>query len=142
MAFCTNCGTQLADNARFCVSCGSALSGSTGASPAASVPPPPPVTMGPLESTIQGDNLQVLRIKLQPGEEVNAEAGKMLYKQPQVNWRAAMFVRERPSVSPAVESFVRFALGHARAWAAAAHLPQGPGAGRSARRSFPRGVSR
>jgi hypothetical protein len=54
-------------------------------------------------------------------------------KQPQVSWRAAMFVRHRPSVSPAVESFVRFALDYVGRWAALAHRPEGPVRKRSAR---------
>ena len=37
---------------------------------------------------------------------------------PQVSWRVAMFVRRRPSISPAVESFVRFTQDFARAWTA------------------------
>ncbi len=45
-------------------------------------------------------------------------------KQPQVSWRVAMFVRRRPSVSPAVESFVRFVLGFVRDWTAMAPRPQ------------------
>jgi uncharacterized protein (TIGR00266 family) len=44
----------------------------------------------PLEYTIQGDNLQVARVKLQPGQEVYAEAGKMLYKTPNVQWETRM----------------------------------------------------
>jgi uncharacterized protein (TIGR00266 family) len=44
----------------------------------------------PLEYTIQGDNLQILRITLKPGQEVFAEAGKMVYKQPQVSWESRM----------------------------------------------------
>jgi uncharacterized protein (TIGR00266 family) len=46
--------------------------------------------MEPLEYTIQGDNLQVIRIKLKPGQELFAEAGKMVYKQPQVSWETRM----------------------------------------------------
>lgn len=38
-------------------------------------------------------------------------------RQPQVHWRVAMFVRRRPSVSPAVAHFVRYTLDFARAWA-------------------------
>lgn len=38
-------------------------------------------------------------------------------RQPQVGWRVAMFVRRRPSISPAVENFVHFTLAFARAWA-------------------------
>lgn len=37
--FCPNCGTQVADQTRFCGSCGTALSG--GAGPAGGVPPAP-----------------------------------------------------------------------------------------------------
>lgn len=84
MAFCTNCGTQLADGARFCTNCGRPLgaAGATGASPA------PAVT--PLDYTIQGDNLQVARVRLQPGQELYAEAGKMVYKTANVQWETRM----------------------------------------------------
>ncbi|MEP6962659.1 MAG: TIGR00266 family protein, partial [Acidobacteriota bacterium] len=36
------------------------------------------------------DNLQVIRIRLKPGQEIFAEAGKMVYKQPQVSWETRM----------------------------------------------------
>jgi uncharacterized protein (TIGR00266 family) len=85
MAFCVNCGSQLPDSGRFCTNCGSSVSGGT----AAGGPPPPPVHQ-PLDYTIQGDNLQVIRIRLQPGQELYAEAGKMVYKQPQVAWETRM----------------------------------------------------
>ena len=49
---------------------------------------PPPVA--PLDYTIQGDNLQVARVRLKPGQEVYAEAGKMLYKTPNVQWETRM----------------------------------------------------
>jgi uncharacterized protein (TIGR00266 family) len=39
---------------------------------------------------VQGTNLQVVRIKLQPGQELFAEAGKMLYKTPAVQWETRM----------------------------------------------------
>lgn len=56
-----------------------------------SVAPPPPVAhVGPLDYTIQGDNLQVARIKLKPGQELFAEAGKMLYKTANVSWETRM----------------------------------------------------
>ena len=80
MAFCTNCGTQLPDTARFCTKCGTALGSAA----------PPATTVEPLDYTIQGDNLQVIRIKLKPGQEIFAEAGKMVYKQPQVSWETRM----------------------------------------------------
>lgn len=81
MAFCTNCGSQMADNARFCTKCGTPLG--TGTTHVAT-------NAEPLDYTIQGDNLQVIRIKLKPGQELFAEAGKMVYKQPQVSWETRM----------------------------------------------------
>ena len=80
MPFCTNCGTRLADDARFCNVCGSALAAGTAVAPAAE----------PLDFTIQGDNLQVARLKLKPNQEVYAEAGKMLYKTANVAWETRM----------------------------------------------------
>jgi uncharacterized protein (TIGR00266 family) len=44
----------------------------------------------PLEYTIQGDNLQVVRVRLKPGQEIYAEAGKMLYKSANVQWDSRM----------------------------------------------------
>jgi len=44
----------------------------------------------PLDYTIQGDNLQVVRIRLKPGQEVYAEAGKMIYKTAAVQWESRM----------------------------------------------------
>jgi uncharacterized protein (TIGR00266 family) len=82
MAFCVTCGSQLPDAGRFCTNCGSAISGVPGR---AAAPTPQP-----LDYTIQGDNLQVIRIRLQPGQELYAEAGKMVYKQTQVAWETRM----------------------------------------------------
>jgi uncharacterized protein (TIGR00266 family) len=84
MAFCTNCGSQLVDDARFCPNCGQPA-GQTGA-PAATMAEP----AGPLEYSIQGDNLQVARIMLKPGQEIYAEAGKMVYKTANVNWETRL----------------------------------------------------
>ncbi|HEU0124428.1 MAG TPA: TIGR00266 family protein [Bryobacteraceae bacterium] len=81
MAFCTRCGATIADEARFCPQCGQVAAGPAGT-------PGPVVT--PLDYKIQGDNLQVVRIRLQPGQEIYAEAGKMLYKMPQVQWETRM----------------------------------------------------
>ena len=95
MAFCTNCGTTLASDAFFCGNCGQAV----GASASGSAPPPPasgPVIGGaphppePLEYNIQGDNLQIARVRLKPGQEVYAEAGKMIYKTANVSWDTRM----------------------------------------------------
>ena len=81
MPFCSSCGAQAPETARFCTSCGNPMS-----SPAAGGPPPP----APLDFTIHGDNLQVARIHLQPGQELYAEAGKMVYKQTVVEWDTRM----------------------------------------------------
>jgi uncharacterized protein (TIGR00266 family) len=100
MAFCTNCGNKMPDDAKFCASCGQ----QTGGAPAGSMPPPPASSqsfpnqgfppqyphVGPLDYTIHGDNLQVARVRLKAGQEVFAEAGKMLYKTPSVQWETRM----------------------------------------------------
>lgn len=81
MAFCTHCGARLQDDARFCAGCGQAT-GPAATTAAAAVEP--------LAYTIQGDNLQVARVKLKPGQEIYAEAGKMLYKTSNVQWETRM----------------------------------------------------
>jgi len=81
MNFCTRCGNEFAEGARFCAHCGAQAGGGG--------PEPPPLHQ-PLDYTIQGDNLQVIRVRLKPGQELYAEAGKMLYKQPQVEWETRM----------------------------------------------------
>jgi hypothetical protein len=78
MAFCTHCGAQNSDDARFCGGCGR---------PATAGPPP---IAHPLDYTIHGDNLQVVRVRIKPGQELIAEAGKMLYKTPNVQWETKM----------------------------------------------------
>jgi uncharacterized protein (TIGR00266 family) len=82
MPFCTNCGAQYDEDARFCRGCGRPL----GAAVQAPAQPAPE----PLDYTIQGDNLQVARIRLKPGQEVYAEAGKMVYKFPSIQWETRM----------------------------------------------------
>ena len=84
MAFCTNCGAQNTDDARFCPSCGQSL--------VAGVTPPANTvyTPQPLDYTIQGDNLQVARVRLKAGQEVYAEAGKMVYKTRNIQWETRM----------------------------------------------------
>lgn len=57
---------------------------------AAGPAPAPPSVIQPLDYTIQGDNLQVARVRLKAGQEVFAEAGKMLYKTPQIQWETRM----------------------------------------------------
>ncbi|HEY3453474.1 MAG TPA: TIGR00266 family protein [Bryobacteraceae bacterium] len=80
MAFCTNCGTQVPDAARFCVNCGTPVA--AGAAP--------PVVVTPLKYDIEGHNLQIARVHLQPGQEIYAEAGKMIYKSATVEWTTRM----------------------------------------------------
>jgi uncharacterized protein (TIGR00266 family) len=87
MAYCTNCGSAVAENSKFCPGCGT-LVGSGAVPSAASYTPAPVLT--PLDYIIQGDNLQVARVRLQAGQEVYAEAGKMVYKTPSVQWETRM----------------------------------------------------
>ena len=81
MAYCANCGLEMGAGARFCTHCGRPLDEGSSAAPA-------PVR--PLEYSIQGDNLQVARIQLRPGQEIYAEAGKMVYKTANVRWETRM----------------------------------------------------
>ncbi len=85
MPFCTNCGTRLEVESSFCVGCGRSLGSTTRKMAAAAAPAAAPE---PLDYTIQGENLQVVRIRLKPGQEVVAEAGKMVYKFPEVQWES------------------------------------------------------
>ena len=39
---------------------------------------------------IEGDNLEIVRVRLDSNDSVYAEAGKMVYKTPNVEWRSAM----------------------------------------------------
>jgi uncharacterized protein (TIGR00266 family) len=86
MPYCTGCGSEVADAARFCARCGTPMNAG-GSSPAPSFAP---LVAEPIDYTIQGDNLQVARLRLKPGQEVFAEAGKMLYKTPSVQWETRM----------------------------------------------------
>jgi uncharacterized protein (TIGR00266 family) len=88
MAFCVNCGNRMPDDARFCAGCGSQIGASAPGASAGGWGAAPVVT--PLDFTIQGDNLQVVRVRLKPGQEIFAEAGKMLYKTPSVQWETRM----------------------------------------------------
>ncbi|HWF48522.1 MAG TPA: TIGR00266 family protein, partial [Bryobacteraceae bacterium] len=85
MAFCTNCGTQISDNSKFCVNCGQPLADLGGA---AYYPPAPPVA--PVRYDIEGHNLQIARVHLDTGQEIYAEAGKMIYKSANVDWQTRM----------------------------------------------------
>ena len=86
MAFCTNCGSTLKDTASFCSNCGQ---------PAGPIPPGQPVPAysplpAKLEYDIQGNNLQVARVHLRAGQTVFAEAGRMVYKTPNIQWETRM----------------------------------------------------
>jgi uncharacterized protein (TIGR00266 family) len=49
----------------------------------------PPAVM-PLKYDIEGHNLQIARVHMQPGQEIYAEAGKMIYKTATVDWTTRM----------------------------------------------------
>lgn len=83
MSFCTNCGGTLGEQAKFCPSCGAAAGSAPRVTTAV-------YAATPLDYTIHGENLQVARIRLQPGQEVYAEAGKMVYKHATVSWETRM----------------------------------------------------
>ena len=95
MIYCTKCGNGLADGSRFCPNCGNSIAESAVPPAIPQMPPqqPPPMYSQPpqaLHYEIQGDNLQVARVYLKAGQEVFAEAGKMLYKYPAVQWETRM----------------------------------------------------
>jgi uncharacterized protein (TIGR00266 family) len=78
--------------AAFCSGCGARF-GSAAATSAAAAPPayiPAPVSAEPLKYDIEGDNLEVVRVHLKPGQELIAEAGKMIYKTTNVGWQTKM----------------------------------------------------
>jgi uncharacterized protein (AIM24 family) len=80
MPFCINCGTRVEADSRLCMGCGKPSGNGT--------KPVPAVVREPLDYTIQGENLQVVRIRLKPGQEVFAEAGKMVYKFAEIQWES------------------------------------------------------
>src|SRR5881394_2087972 len=86
MTYCSKCGGTLADNARFCTGCGTPVNAVAGGP----LPPPSPAVVDHLDYTIQGDNLQIARVRLKPGQEIYAEAGKMVYKTANVQWDTRM----------------------------------------------------
>jgi len=88
MAFCTNCGTQLPDTSHFCQNCGAqaGASGPSGVAPYV----PPTISAEPLKYDIEGHNLQIARVHLNAGQEIYAEAGKMIYKSANVDWATRM----------------------------------------------------
>jgi uncharacterized protein (TIGR00266 family) len=76
------------ENANFCGSCGTPAGANASSSmnwnPATQPAPEP------LEYTIVGDNLQIARVRLKDGQEVYAEAGRMVYKTANVAWDTRM----------------------------------------------------
>lgn len=88
MAFCTNCGNKMPDDARFCAACGHTIGAPVASSTAA--PQWGPGMSMPLDYDIHGDNLQVARVHMKAGQELFAEAGKMLYKTPSIQWETRM----------------------------------------------------
>jgi uncharacterized protein (TIGR00266 family) len=85
MAFCTSCGANLAEDVVFCSSCGARAPQAGGVPSSATAR-----SSAPLEYTVEGDNLQIARIKLRPGQDLFAEAGKMVYKTANVEWQTRM----------------------------------------------------
>lgn len=71
------------DAAKFCGSCGNPLAGGIRGGAAVAAP-------DILDYSIEGDNLQMARIRLKNGQEVYAEAGKMVYKTVNVAWDTRM----------------------------------------------------
>jgi uncharacterized protein (TIGR00266 family) len=51
---------------------------------------PGPAPSEPIDFEIHGDNLQVARLRMKPGQEVYAEAGKMVYKTTGIQWETRM----------------------------------------------------
>ena len=47
-----------------------------------------------IQYEIHGDNLEVVRVRLEPGDEIIAEAGKMIFKTSAVDWRTTMHGKE------------------------------------------------
>ena len=89
MPFCTSCGSEMSSGTRFCAKCGSPMK-AAGDSSGVAVATATATVITPLDYTIQGDNLQVARVRLQPGQELFAEAGKMVYKTANVLWETRM----------------------------------------------------
>jgi len=70
------------DAANFCGGCGTPV-GNSASNPSTYTP-------DPLEYAIVGDNLQIARVRLRAGQQLYAEAGKMVYKTPNVAWDTRM----------------------------------------------------
>src|ERR1017187_618442 len=119
MPFCTNCGARLEVESSFCVGCGRSLGSATRKLAAVAAPAAAPE---PLDYTIQGENLQVVRIRLKPGQELFAEAGRMVYKFPevqsdgQVNGNASPSLARFYATSPSEVGFAGTSPGRIQAF--------------------------
>src|SRR5262245_52407924 len=51
-------------------------------------PPPPPAPVQKVAFTVSGDLLPLVRLRLKAGQEVFAEAGRMVYKSPNMEWES------------------------------------------------------
>lgn len=81
---CSNCSSPLAPGSRFCPSCGAAqAAGVPAAAPAARA-------VEPAQFHVVGDVMQAVVAALQPGQELQAEAGAMLYMAGEVSMDANM----------------------------------------------------
>ncbi len=78
--FCSNCGKEISNTSKFCPYCGSPVS----------VNDVIPKKIEPIKYEIEGDNLQILRIRLKENQEIFAEAGKMVYKTNNVKMETKM----------------------------------------------------
>ncbi len=76
--FCPNCGTQNADGAKFCGSCGRPFNGAPAPAqqPAAPAQAPAPAK---LSYEVFGNNLPAVKIKLNPGESIYTQSGGMTW---------------------------------------------------------------
>ena len=75
---CQKCGKPLAADARFCAACG------------APVAPGEPAASRPTQFHVVGDDMQAVVIELAAGQEVQAEAGAMLYMAGDVDMETGM----------------------------------------------------
>jgi uncharacterized protein (TIGR00266 family) len=93
MPFCTSCGYQVTPDSKFCPQHGVAIGAapcSYTANPAVAAAAASYSAPQPLDFTIQGDNLEIARVRLKPGQELYAEAGKMVYKTTSIDWESRM----------------------------------------------------
>ena len=93
--FCPNCGTKLADNAKFCTTCGNQIGTAAPAATSAPAAPAAPVAVpkGPpadLKYRIKGEVLQTVEIDLPLGERVFSETGAMIWMQESIEMETSI----------------------------------------------------